>query len=204
MFDFRKLGLMVAAAALFAMPSVAAPVVGEMAPEIDAVDAKGNPFKLSDHKGSIVVLEWTNHECPFVVKHYEGGNMQALQKAAAADGVKWVSIISSAPGHQGHVSDADALKIASEKGASPAVILRDESGQIGGLYDAQTTPHMYVVDAEGKLAYMGAIDDNSSPRASTVEGATNYVTAALADLKAGNPVATPQTAPYGCSVKYAK
>ena len=200
----KKLGLMTVLAVMFVMPAVAAPVIGEAAPEIEAVDASGKAFKLSDQKGKIVVLEWTNHKCPFVRKHYDGGNMQGLQKAAAEDGVVWVSIISSGPGRQGHVSDAEALKIAASKGASPAVILRDESGAIGHAYDAKTTPHMYVVDADGTLVYAGAIDSHSSPRASSIEGATNYVTAALDDLKAGRAVGTSQTSPYGCSVKYAK
>lgn len=201
---FKKIGLLVAAAAFLAMPAMAAPIVGEVAPDISATDVHGKAFKLSDHKGKIVVLEWSNHLCPFVVKHYDSGNMQAIQKAARADGVEWVKVISSAPGRQGHVSDAEALKIVADAGADVTTILRDENGVIGGAYDAQTTPHMYVVDAAGTLVYAGAIDDNSSPRASTIEGATNYVVAALADLKAGNPVAMGKTSPYGCSVKYAK
>lgn len=201
---FKRIGLLAVAAAFLAAPAMASPVVGEAAPAIEAVDVHGKAFKLSDHQGKIVVLEWTNHQCPFVVKHYGSGNMQAVQKAARADGVEWVSIISSAPGRQGHVSDKEALSIAAEKGADVTTIIRDESGAIGKAYDAQTTPHMYVIDTAGTLVYAGAIDDNSSPRASTIEGANNYVTAALADLKAGNPVATGKTSPYGCSVKYAK
>lgn len=182
----------------------AAPVVGEPAPDFEGTTATGEPFKLSDHKGDIVVLEWTNHECPFVVKHYETGNMQKIQKMATEEhGVKWVTIVSSAPGRQGHVSGEEAMAIVEEAGAHPTVKLLDESGEIGMAYDAQTTPHMFVIDAEGTLVYAGAIDDNSSPRHDTVEGAQNYVVAALESLKAGEPVATAQTPPYGCSVKYA-
>ncbi len=200
---FKALGLLSAVLLVFATPAMAAPVIGEAAPEIEAVDVHGDVFKLSDHKGKIVVLEWTNHQCPFVVKHYGSGNMQKVQKAARADGVEWVSIISSAPGRQGHVDDAEALKIATDKGADVTTIIRDEGGVIGSAYAAKTTPHMYVVDVEGTLVYAGAIDSNSSPRASTIEGATNYVSAALADLKAGNAVVVSETQPYGCSVKYA-
>ena len=186
-----------------AFPAHAAVEIGKPAPEIEAVDTNGNPFKLSDHKGKIVVLEWTNHRCPFVIKHYDSGNMQAVQKTAKQNGnVEWVSIISSAPGRQGHVDASKANNIVSENGATITAKLLDESGEIGKLYDAKTTPHMFVIDAEGNVAYAGAIDSNSSPNPKTIEGATNYVLAAIDDLSAGNAVATAQTQPYGCSVKY--
>ena len=200
----KKLGLLCVVLAVFTMPALAAPVIGEAAPEIEAVDVRGDTFKLSDHKGKIVVLEWTNHQCPFVVKHYDSGNMQDIQKAARADGAEWVTIISSAPGHQGHVSDDEALAIAADKNADPTTIIRDETGEIGGKYEAKTTPHMFVIDADGILVYAGAIDSNPSPRASTIEGATNYVTEALAALKNGEPVVVSEMQPYGCGVKYAK
>ena len=188
---------------LFAsFPANATPAIGEAAPEIEATDTNGNAFKLSDHKGKIVVLEWTNHQCPFVMKHYSTGNMQDTQKKARDQGVEWVSIVSSAEGRQGHTTAEEANAIVSEKGAHPSAKILDESGAIGKAYGAQTTPHMYVIDAEGKLAYAGAIDDNASPNPKTVEGATNYVLAAIDDLKAGNAVKTSQTKPYGCSVKY--
>jgi peroxiredoxin len=184
-------------------PALAAIEIGQMAPEIEAVDVNGEAFKLSDHKGKTVVLEWTNHQCPFVVKHYSTGNMQAAQKEALAmDGVEWVSIVSSADGKQGHVSAEEAKAILSEAGAVPTAKILDISGAIGKAYGALTTPHMFVIDAEGTLVYAGAIDDNSSPNPKTVEGATNYVLAALSDVKAGNAVVIPQTQPYGCSVKY--
>ena len=185
-----------------AFPVSAAVEIGAPAPEIEAVDTNGNPFKLSDHKGKVVVLEWTNHDCPFVVKHYGSGNMQEAQKTASAQGVEWVSIVSSAPGRQGHVDADEANNIVSEKGATVSAKILDESGAIGKLYDAKTTPHMFVVDAEGNIAYAGAIDSNSSPNPKTIDGATNYVLAALNDLAAGNSVAVSQTQPYGCSVKY--
>ncbi len=190
--------------ALVLIPSAQAKVeVGQPAPDFSGADIMtGKDFKLSDNKGKIVVLEWTNNECPFVIKHYDTGNMQKTQKDAAAQGVTWVTIVSSAPGRQGHLSPEDSKKIAEEAGATISAKLLDESGEIGKLYGAQTTPHMFVINGEGTLVYAGAIDDNPSPRPSTVEGANNYVLAALNSLKAGEPVATPVSAPYGCSVKY--
>lgn len=177
-------------------------IIGETAPDFEATTITGEHFKLSDHKGEIVVLEWTNHKCPFVVKHYGTHNMQNTQKSAAENGVTWVSIVSSAVGKQGHIDAAEAQSIVDEKGATITAKILDESGAIGHLYGAKTTPHMYVIDTEGHLAYSGAIDDNSSPNPKTVEGATNYVLAAIDDLKAGHTVTTASTAPYGCGVKY--
>lgn len=193
-----------AAVILFAaMPVKAAVEIGKPAPEIEATDTNGNPFKLSDHKGKIVVLEWTNNECPFVMKHYGSGNMQATQKAAAEMGdVDWVSIVSSAPGRQGHVSAEEANKIATEAGATITAELLDESGEIGKAYDAKTTPHMFVIDKEGNVAYAGAIDDKPSPNPATLQGATNYVLAALESLNAGKDIEVKQSQPYGCGVKY--
>ncbi len=203
---FKNTARLLAGAVIFfsAAPALAEAVVGEMAPEISTTDVYGNEFNLSDHKGKIVVLEWTNHECPFVIKHYDTGNMQSLQaEAREMEGVEWVTIVSSAEGMQGHVSAEEAVEILEEEGASPTTKLLDESGEIGKAYGAKTTPHMFVVDTEGKVAYAGAIDDNSSPKHETVEGAKNYVMAAVSSLKAGEPVEVASTAPYGCSVKYA-
>ncbi|MCB1651528.1 MAG: redoxin domain-containing protein [Alphaproteobacteria bacterium] len=183
-------------------PAWAAAEVGHPAPDFEAQTASGETFKLSDHKGEIVVLEWTNHECPFVMKHYGTGNMQKTQTAAREEGVTWVSIVSSAPGRQGNTSAEEALKIAQDAGADINAKILDESGEIGHLYDAKTTPHMFVIDANGMLAYAGAIDDQPSPNPKTVEGAHNYVLAAIKDLKTGRAVETPQTASYGCGVKY--
>ncbi|MCB9983814.1 MAG: thioredoxin family protein [Rhodospirillales bacterium] len=185
-----------------AMPVNASVEIGQPAPEIEATDTNDNAFKLSDHKGKIVVLEWTNNECPFVKKHYDSGNMQATQKAAAEKGVEWVSIVSSAPGKQGHVDAEEANKIVSDAGATVTAKILDEDGTIGKAYDAKTTPHMFVIDAEGNVAYAGAIDSNSSPNPATIEGATNYVSAAIDALVTGQPVETSQTQPYGCGVKY--
>jgi peroxiredoxin len=191
-----------AGAVMFAGASFAAVQPGQPVPNFTAVDSNGKTHSLSDFKGKTVVLEWTNHECPYVVKHYDTGNMQKLQTAAATDGVVWLSVISSAPGAQGHVSPAKANELTASRSAKPAAVLLDEKGEIGMKFGAQTTPHMYVIDGAGVLRYAGAIDDNSSARKSTVEGAKNYVTAALDALKAGQPVATQSTKAYGCSVKY--
>ncbi|MGF1641796.1 MAG: redoxin domain-containing protein [Rhodospirillales bacterium] len=182
--------------------AAAAPAIGEPAPAFTGIDSNGNSRSLADFRGQTVVLEWTNHDCPFVRKHYGTGNMQALQKQAAADGVVWLSVISSAPGEQGHVSAAEANRIAGQQGAGPTAILLDPEGTIGRAYDARTTPHMYVVDAEGALRYMGGIDDRPTANPADVAGAENHVVAALADVAAGRPVRTPATRPYGCTVKY--
>lgn len=176
--------------------------LGQAAPNFEAIDTNGKPVNLGDLKGKIVVLEWTNNRCPFVVKHYSTGNMQAAQKTAHDQGVEWISIVSSAPGRQGHVDAAKANAITAEDGATISAKILDESGEIGRLYGARTTPHMFVIDENGVLAYAGAIDNNSSANPKTVEGAQNYVLAAINDLKAGNPVATTQTRAYGCPIKY--
>lgn len=178
-------------------------VVGEAAPEIHLTDVHGKDFKLSDHKGKIVVLEWSNHECPYVVKHYDTKNMQKTQQYAMDKGVEWVTIVSSGEGRQGHTTAAEAIKIAEDAGAHITTKLQDVSGEIGHAYGAKTTPHMFVIDANGVVAYTGAIDDNSSPRHETVEGAHNYVMAAIDNLQAGEPVKDASTPPYGCGVKYA-
>lgn len=202
----RKIAYFLAAMAmilaLIGTSAMAAVEVGKPAPDFEAVDIKGQPFKLSDHKGKIVILEWSNHECPFVMKHYGSGNMQKTQKSALGMGAEWITIVSSAPGRQGHTDATQAAKILEETGSTPTAKILDESGKIGRFYGARTTPHMFVIDADGNLAYAGAIDDNSSPNPATIEGAKNYVLTALEEIKAGKPVSTPQTEPYGCAVKY--
>lgn len=187
----------------FAAGAQAAPAVGQPAPAFSVKDADGKTRSLSEFKGKTVVLEWTNEGCPYVQKHYKSGNMQGLQKQAAADGVVWLTVVSSAPGTQGYLDGAKAKAWkANHKAASNALLL-DASGAVGKAYDARTTPHMYVVDKGGKLVYMGGIDDKPTASADSLNGAKNYVAAALADVKAGRAVAQPVTKPYGCSVKYA-
>lgn len=202
----RYLAYTLAALVLLMMAALPAHAieVGKPAPDFTAKDIKGNEFKLSDHKGELVVLEWTNDQCPFVKKHYESKNMQKAQEAANAKGVYWVTIVSSAPGLQGHLTPEKAQEIIDSTGATPDAKILDESGELGHLYNATTTPNMFVIDKEGTLAYAGAIDDNSSPDPKTIEGAKNYVLTALDELEAGKPVETAQTQPYGCGVKYAK
>lgn len=185
-------------------PALAATAtVGEKAPDFTLPAADGGDKALSSFAGKIVVLEWHNKGCPFVKKHYDSGNMQALQKEFTGKDVVWLTINSSAPGKQGHESAADALATAKAANAAPSHILLDEKGEVGKMYGATTTPAMYVIDKEGKLAYAGSIDDNSSPDQETIKGAKNYVRDAVEALAAGKPVAVATTKSYGCGVKYA-
>jgi len=180
----------------------AAPSIGEAAPDFTLIDTNGDEVALSEMRGKTVVLEWTNHECPFVVKHYGSGNMQGLQTEAATDEIVWVTVISSAKGKQGYVDAAQANQLTNDRNAAPKHILLDPTGDLGRLYDARTTPHMFVIGAEGELAYMGGIDDKPTADKADIEGANNYVRAALSEVKAGSPVSIPTSRPYGCSVKY--
>lgn len=188
---------------LVALAAAAQAQVGSPAPDFTLADCSGKAVSLSSLKGKTVVLEWTNHGCPFVVKHYGSGNMQKLQKEAVDKGVVWLSICSSAPGKQGHMSPADAAKTCGEKGSNATAYLLDEDGKVGRLYGAKRTPEMYVINPEGILVYHGAIDDKKSPDPADIAGAKNHVSAALAEVLAGKPVTTPTTEAYGCSVKYA-
>jgi peroxiredoxin len=183
--------------------SFAAPAVDAPAPGFTATTAEGKPLSLADLKGKTVVLEWTNHDCPYVRKHYGSGNMQAQQKAATAQGVVWLQVISSAPGQQGFVDGTTALKLNAERKAAATATLLDPKGELGRLYGAQTTPHLFVIKPDGLLAYKGGIDSIASASASDLTKAEPYVQLALADLAAGRKVAQASTRPYGCSVKYA-
>lgn len=176
---------------------------GKPAPAFTATDTAGKPVALSSLKGKTVVLEWTNDGCPYVGKHYNSGTMQKLQADAAERGVVWLTVISSAPGTQGHVDGRQADKLTADRKAKPASVLLDPKGDLGRLYGASTTPHMYVIDGAGMLRYMGGIDDKPSASPASLEGAKPYVREALAALAAGRQVDTASTRPYGCSVKYA-
>lgn len=176
--------------------------VGEPAPVFVATDSKGERHSLEDFRGKVVVLEWTNHDCPYVRKHYGAGNMQAQQRAATEQGAVWLSVISSAPGKQGHVSGAEADRLTKQRDAAPMAVLMDTAGTIGRTYGAKTTPHMYIIDPQGTLVYMGGIDSISSANAGDIPKATRYVSAALQEVMAGQAVSQPVTRPYGCSVKY--
>lgn len=180
-----------------------AAALAQPAPDFTLTDVDGKDVSLSDYKGKKVVLEWTNHECPYVQKHYDSGNMQKTQKISTEDhDVVWLTIVSSAKDKQGYVTPEEGKKIVEEAKATPTAKLLDVSGKVGHLYGAKTTPHMYIIDEEGTLVYRGAIDDNSSHKVETIDGALNYVTAALDDLKNDRPIAHADTKPYGCGVKY--
>jgi peroxiredoxin len=180
-----------------------APTVGAAAPPFTLVSSTGPSVSLADQRGKVVVLEWTNHDCPYVRKHYDTQNMQALQKEATAQGIVWLSVISSAPGTQGHVSAGKANELTKGRNAAPTAVLFDPTGVVGKAYGATNTPHMYVVTRDGILVYAGAIDDKPTSRKNDVAGAQNYVRAALTAVAAGQPVKVPVTRAYGCTIKYA-
>lgn len=189
---------------LLALPLVWAAKVGEPAPEFTATDSNGKTHKLADYKGKIVVLEWHNQGCPYVKKHYDSGNMQRLQKDSTARGVIWLSVISSAPGKQGYVTPAQANEYVTRMNVSATAVLLDPEGTLGHLYDAKTSPQMFIIDAKGILVYNGAIDDKPTADQGDLAGATNYVAHALQEVMTGKAVSIPTTRPYGCSVKYAQ
>lgn len=198
----RVLLASVAAVGMSATAALAVPTIGAPAPGFTAVDSNGKKHSLSDFKGKTVVLEWTNDGCPYVRKHYGAGNMQKLQTELTAEGAVWLSIISSAPGKQGYVSGAEANKLTADRKAHPTAVLLDPKGDIGREYEAQTTPHMFVIDKEGALRYMGAIDDQPTTDPATIPTARNYVREAFNAVSKGTKVAETATDPYGCSVKY--
>jgi peroxiredoxin len=177
--------------------------VGTQAPAFTATDSNGKTEALDQFRGKYVVLEWHNQGCPYTLKHYVSGNMQALQKEWTGKGVVWFTVISSAPGEQGYVTPAEENAYVLRMHASPTAVLMDPTGRLGHSYNAKTTPDMYVIDPQGKLIYAGAIDDRPTPDTEDIQGAKNYVSAALTEAMAGKPVATPYTRSYGCSVKYA-
>lgn len=186
-----------------AAPAMAGDVeLGKAAPDFTLKDTNGNPRSLKEFTGKYVVLEWVNHGCPFVKKHYESANMQTLQKEVTGKGVVWLSVCSSADGKQGSLTPAEWKKATSEKDAAPTAVLLDGKGEVGKLFGAKTTPHMYIVDPKGNLIYKGAIDSNPSADKADVKGAKNYVRQALNEAMAGKPVSEPSTQSYGCSVKY--
>jgi peroxiredoxin len=198
----RRIVLAAAMSAALVGPASAAPTLGQPAPAFQAVDASGRTRSLSEFAGKIVVLEWTNNGCPYVGKHYGSGNMQRLQKQARAEGVVWLTIISSAPGMQGYLTPSQAKAWKQKEYANSTDLLLDPDGRVGRAYEAKATPHMFIIDKAGKVAYMGGIDDRPYADPASLKGARNYVAAALADLKAGRPVAVAVSKPYGCSVKY--
>jgi peroxiredoxin len=176
--------------------------VGNPAPAFTLTDSNGRTVSLAEYKGKTVVLEWTNHQCPYVAKHYRGNNMQALQKKWTDQGVVWLSVISSAPGQDGYVSPQQANALTADRGAAPSAVLFDPTGKVGRDYSARTTPHMYVIGGDGALVYAGGIDDQPSARLEDLKTAKNFVDAALSEIAQGKPVSVTSSRAYGCSVKY--
>ena len=197
--------LTLAAALCAVVIATAAPQVGQPAPDFTLTDINGQSHSLSSFKGKTVVIEWVNPECPFVVKHYDkSGNMPKTQKAAAADGVVWLQINSGHAGAQGDFNAEQVKEWMKKNHVVSTAYFRDSDGKVGRLYDARNTPQMFIVDPAGVLRYAGAIDSIRSSKAEDIAQATNYVTTALAELKAGKDVSNKNTKPYGCSVKYGK
>lgn len=193
------MGLLVTAC----LPDAKATVeIGEPAPAFTATDTNGKTHSLSDFPGKIVVLEWNNPDCPYVKKHYDSGNMQKLQNKYTGEDVVWLTINSGAAGKQGNMNAEQANAYIAESGAKQTAYLLDPMGEIGTLYGAKTTPHMYVINAEGTLVYNGAIDSDDTTKAEAIPAATNYVAAAIDALKAGQAVEVATSKPYGCGVKY--
>ena len=186
----------------FIPASFAAVKIDNAAPDFSLVNTKGQQVSLSDYQGKYVVLEWTNHLCPYVKKHYESDNMQALQRKYTEKDIVWLSIISSAPGKQGYVDPAMAEKLTQTRNAASTHVLFDPEGDVGKLYDAKTTPHMYIISPSGELKYAGGIDSIKSAKQSDIPKAVNYVDASFDALMAGKPIDKKLTPPYGCSVKY--
>ena len=201
----RQLVLSATALAALVSPdwAFAQVTVGQPAPAFSLVAADGKTVALESLRGKTVVLEWTNHDCPFVRKHYDAGNMQAQQKEAAAVGAVWLQVISSAPGKQGYVDGATAVALNTNRQAAPAGTLLDPTGKVGQQYGAKTTPHMYVINVQGTLVYQGGIDSIANARTEDIAKAEQHVRVALAELAKGKPVTKATSKPYGCSVKYA-
>ena len=199
------LPVVAAAAAHPLLAQAATAAVGQAAPEFSAVDTAGKSHKLSDFKGKLVVLEWTNPGCPFVRKHYSGdagGNMQSLQKEFTGKGVVWLAINSTETGSADYLAPAKLAGWMGEKQAQPSATLMDESGKIGQLYSAKTTPHMYIINPQGVLVYAGSIDSVASARVDDIKTASNYIRQGLSEALGAKPISMANTKPYGCSVKY--
>jgi peroxiredoxin len=183
-------------------PAIESPAVGGAAPDISVTDSKGQTHTVSQYKGKTVVLEWFNPGCPFVVKHYGSGNMQKLQEEFTGKGVVWLTIDSSAPFRQGHLTPEQANAKMTEWKIKSSALLLDPEGKAGQTYGAKSTPHMFVISPEGKVIYQGAIDSKPSAKPEDIAGSTNYVKVALDESMAGKTVTTASTKPYGCTVKY--
>lgn len=188
---------------MIAMTVARAARVGDHAPDFTATDSNGKTQKLSDYAGKFVVLEWTNRGCPYTQKQYNSGNMQRLQHEWTSKGVVWLTVISSAQGKQGYVTAAEENAYVKQVNADPTAVILDPDGTLGHLYDAKTTPHMFIINPQGMLIYNGAIDDKATTDVADIQGAKNYVSLALDEAMAGKPVSVATSRPYGCSVKFA-
>lgn len=197
-----RFGIALIAATIIATPALASAIVGNKAPDFTATDSDGKPVSLRDFAGKPVILEWTNAGCPFVRAHYDSGNMQATQAAARQAGAVWLTINSGAPGKQGHVDGAGARAEMAAGKARPNAYLLDSGGDIGRLYGARTTPHIFVIDPAGTLAYAGAINDRPTAEKADALAGSNHALAALKAINAGKRPDPATTKPYGCSVKY--
>jgi peroxiredoxin len=194
--------VLAAAFALFTPAVFAAVAAGQAAPDFTLTDIGGKQRSLSEFKGKYVVLEWFNSECPFVQKHYQSSNMQSLQKKYGGKGVMWLTINSTNPDSGNYRGPAQSQQIARDWSIGAAAFMLDPDGKVGHAYGARTTPHMWVIDPQGRVIYAGGIDDRATFRPADVAGARNFVAAALDESMAGKPVAVPAAAPYGCSIKY--
>ena len=204
-FIVARRSLLLGSAALAVLPGVASATTSELgkpAPLFTATDSNGKTWSLADLKGKVVVIETTNHQCPYVVKHYQAGNMQAQQREAAAKGVVWLTSASSAKGEEGFVTAEQANELTQKRNAAPAAVLLDPQSKIARAYGATVTPHMYIVDASGMLVYKGGIDSIRSSSVSDVPKAKQYVLVALEEVLAGKPVSESSTRAYGCTMKY--
>jgi alkyl hydroperoxide reductase subunit AhpC len=180
----------------------AAPQIGQPAPDFTAVDSQGNPVQLHAYRGKTIVLEWTNADCPYTRKHYSSGNMQSMQGLAQSNGVVWLTVISSAPGKQGYANGPAADALTQSRKAVPAAVLLDPQGAVARLYAAKTTPHLFVIDKNGMLQYMGGMDSIATADQADIPRAEPYLKEAMLAVVQGNPVPHPVTRPYGCSIKY--
>lgn len=198
----RILALALVSVALAGLQAADSPPVGSAAPDFSVSDATGKTHSLSQYKGKYVVLEWFNPECPFVKKHYGSGNMQKLQGEYTGKGVIWLSVDSSATGTEGSLSAEQAQKVMKDWNTKQTALLLDADGKVGRSYNARNTPHMFVINPEGKIIYEGAIDSKATPNPNDIASSTNYVKVALDESMSGKPVSTANTRPYGCSVKY--
>jgi peroxiredoxin len=204
----NRRSVLLGSVALSLLPTAAlalgSPELGKPAPTFIASDSNGKSWSLADLKGKVVVLETTNHDCPYVGKHYRSGNMQTQQREAAARGVVWLTVAASAPGEEGYVTADQANKLTVSRHAAPAAVLLDPRSKIARAYGATVTPHMYIIDAAGVLVYKGGIDSIPSADVDDIPRAEQYVRVALGEVLAGKPVKDASTRPYGCSLKYGR